>query len=72
MQWIIDHLPEIEAGVIAIGTAFLAWKVAGIITAVTTALAGMSVAEGIAAAKTWLLNTAMAANPVVVPILGPK
>ena len=68
VQWIIDHLPEIEAGVIAIGTAFLAWKVAGIITAVTTALAGMSVAEGIAAAKTWLLNTAMAANPVGIVV----
>ena len=68
VQWIIDHLPEIEAGVVAIGTAFLAWKVAGIITAVTTALAGMSVAEGIAAAKTWLLNTAMAANPIGIVV----
>ena len=64
IQWLIDHLPEIEACVIGIGTAFLAWKVAGIITAVTTALAGMSAAEAIAAAKTWLLNTAMLANPI--------
>lgn len=64
VQWIIDHLPEIEAGVIGIGVAFAAWKVAGIITAVTTALAGMSAAEVVAAAKTWLLNAAMAANPI--------
>ena len=64
VQWIINHLPEIEAGVIGIGVAFAAWKVAGIITAVTTALAGMSAAEVVAAAKTWLLNAAMAANPI--------
>lgn len=64
IEWIDDHLPEIEAGVIGIGVAFAAWKVAGIITAVTTALAGMSAAEAVAAAKTWLLNAAMAANPI--------
>ena len=64
IQWIIDHLPEIEAGVIGIGVAFAAWKVASIITAVTTALAGMSAAEVVATAKTWLLNTALLANPI--------
>lgn len=64
IQWIDDHLPEIEAGVIGIGAAFAAWKVASIISMVTTALAGMSAAEVVAAAKTWLLNAAMAANPI--------
>ena len=64
VQWLIDHLPEIEAGVVGIAVAFGAWKVAGIITAVTTALAGLSAAEVVAAAKTWLLNAAMAANPI--------
>ena len=64
INWLVKHLPEIEAGVVGIGTAFLAWKVVGIITAVTTALAGMSAAEVLAAAKTWLLNAAMAANPI--------
>lgn len=64
ISWVEDNLPEIEAGVIGIGVAFAAWKVASIITAVTTALAGMSAAEVVAAAKTWLLNAAMAANPI--------
>lgn len=64
IDWIIEHLPEIEAGVVGIAAAFAAWKITGIITAVTTALAGMSAAEVVAAAKTWLLNTAMAANPI--------
>ena len=64
IEWIEDNLPEIEAGVVGIAAAFAAWKITGIITAVTTALAGMSAAEVVAAAKTWLLNAAMAANPI--------
>ncbi|MBQ5825225.1 MAG: phage tail tape measure protein [Clostridia bacterium] len=64
IDWMTKHLPEIEAGIIAIGVAFATWKVAGLITAITTALAGMSAAEALAAAKTWLLNTALLANPI--------
>lgn len=62
--WMTEHLPEIEAGIVGIGVAFATWKVAGLITAITTALAGMSAAEVVAAAKTWLLNTALLANPI--------
>lgn len=64
LNWMIEHLPEIEAGIVGIGVAFAAWKVAGVINAITTALAGMSAAEALAAAKTWLLNTALLANPI--------
>lgn len=64
IDWMTKHLPELEAGIIGIGVAFATWKVAGLITAITTALAGMSAAEVVAAAKTWLLNAAMAANPI--------
>lgn len=64
IDWMTEHLPEIEAGIVGIGVAFATWKVAGLITAITTALAGMSAAEVVAAAKTWLLNAAMAANPI--------
>ena len=64
IDWMTKHLPEIEAGIIGIGVAFATWKVAGLITALTTALAGMSAAEALAAAKTWLLNTALLANPI--------
>ena len=64
IKWLIDHLPEIEAGVVGIAAAFAGWKIAGVITAITTALAGMSAAEAVAAAKTWLLNTALLANPI--------
>ena len=64
IDWMTEHLPEIEAGVVGIGVAFATWKVAGIISAVTAALAGMSAAEVVAAAKTWILNTALLANPI--------
>ena len=64
IQWLIDNLPIITAGVIGIATAFATWKFVGIITAVTTALKGMTIAEMAAAAKTWLLNTALLANPI--------
>lgn len=64
IDWMSEHLPEIEAGIVGIGVAFATWKVAGLITAITTALAGMSAAEVVAAAKTWLLNTALLANPI--------
>lgn len=63
-EWAKEHLPEIEALVAGIAAAFIGWKVASIISAITTALAGMSAAEAVAAAKTWLLNTALLANPI--------
>lgn len=63
-KWIVENLPGIEAGVTAIGAAFAAWKVVGIITAVTTALKGMSAAEILLAAKQAILNAVMLANPI--------
>lgn len=64
VKWVTDNLPEIEAGIIAIGAGFAAWKVVGIVTAVTTALKGLTVAEAAAVVKTKLLNVVMAANPI--------
>lgn len=64
VKWVSKNLPGIEAGVAAIGAAFAAWKVVGIVTAVTTALKGLTVAEAAAAVKAKLLNVVMAANPI--------
>lgn len=64
LSWISEHLPEIEAGVVGIAVAFATWKFVSLITAISTALAGMSAAEILATAKTWLLNTALMANPI--------
>lgn len=64
IKWVSKNLPGIEAGVAAIGAAFAAWKVVGIVTAVTTALKDLTVAEVAAAVKAKLLNVVMAANPI--------
>lgn len=64
LHWIIENLPTIEALIVGIGTAWATWQVVGLITAITTALEGMTAAEVLLAAKQWLLNTAMAANPI--------
>lgn len=64
VKWVSKNLPGIEAGVAAIGAVFAAWKVVGIVTAVTTALKGLTVAEAAAAVKAKLLNVVMAANPI--------
>lgn len=64
IEWIINNLPIIEALIVGIGAAFAAWKVVGIITAVTAALEGMTAAEIVLAAKQAILNAVMAANPI--------
>ena len=64
LGWIIDNKDIIIAGIVGMGTAFAVFKVASLITAVTTALQGMSVAQALVTAKQWLLNTAMLANPI--------
>lgn len=64
LHWIIENLPTIEALIVGVGTAWATWQVVGLITAITTALEGMTAAEVLLAAKQWLLNTAMAANPI--------
>ena len=64
VQLVVDHSAEFIAAVTGIATAFATWKFVGLINAVTTALKGMSAAEVITAAKTWLLNTALLANPI--------
>lgn len=65
-QWILDNKDSLIAGLAGIAAGFTAFKVAGAISAITTALQGMSVATALAAAKQWLLNTALLANPIIL------
>lgn len=62
--WIKDNSSLIIGALAGIASGFLAFKVAGLITAAATALSGFSVASALAAAKTWLLNSALLANPI--------
>lgn len=57
LQWIIDNKDYIIAGVAGIGAAFIAWKAFSIISAVTKALKGMTIAQA-------ALNLVMNANPI--------
>ena len=68
LGWIIDNKDTLIAGIVGIGTAFAVFKVVSLITAVTTALKGMSVAQMLVTAKQWLLNTALLSNPIALVV----
>lgn len=64
LQWIIDNKDILLAGIVAIGSAFVAWKVVGIIQGIvsaikiwTAATKGMTIAQK-------ALNLVMKANPI--------
>ena len=57
LQWMIDNKDLIIAGVVGIGAAFVAWKVVGIVQAVTKAMQGMTLAQA-------ALNLVMSLNPI--------
>ena len=67
-EWILDNKDYIIAGIVGIGAAFAGFKVVGLITAITTALSGMTVATALATAKQWLLNTALLSNPIALVV----
>lgn len=60
-QWIIDHKDILLAGIVAIGSAFAAWKIVGIITSVVKAIKNMSAAMKV-------LNAVMKANAIGIVI----
>jgi methyl-accepting chemotaxis protein len=68
LQWVIDHKDIIMAGIVGIGTAFLTWKVVGLITSITSAIKGMMLATEGATVAQKLLNLAMKANPIGIVI----
>jgi phage-related protein len=61
LTWIIENKDLIVAGIVAMGTAFAAFKVVTLIQSVTSALQGMSVAQA-------ALNAVMALNPIGIVI----
>lgn len=68
IQWIIDNKDTVLAGIVAIGSAFLAWKVVGIIQGIISAFKAWQLAtQGLTVAQR-LLNLVMAANPIGIII----
>ncbi len=56
-MWVIDNFDTISTLVIAVGAAFLTWKVVGIINGLITAIKALTATQ-------WALNAAMSANPI--------
>ena len=72
-EFFINNLPLIEAGIVGITTALIAFKAASAIGAIITAWQTYAAATEGATVAQWLLNVAMAANPVgllVAAIIG--
>lgn len=65
--WIVDHKTELIAALAGIGAAIIAWNIANVVSgvvALVSALKAMGAASAFAAAKQWLLNSALLANPI--------
>ena len=67
--WIIDNKEVLLSALTSIGAAFVAWKLASIVTGIVSlvkAIKIMGTAAAFAAAKQWLLNTALMSNPIAL------
>ncbi len=68
LQWVLDNKDEILAGIVGIGSAFVAWKAVSIIQGIVKAFKAWQIAtEGMTIAQK-LLNLAMKANPIGIII----
>ena len=68
LQWIIDNKDILLAGIVAIGSAFLAWKVTSIIQGIVKAFKAWTLATQGQTIAQKLLNAAMNANPIGIVI----
>lgn len=65
--WIVSHKTELIAALAGIGAAIVAWNIATVVTNIikmVQALKAMGLMAAFTAAKQWLLNTALLANPI--------
>lgn len=65
--WIVDHSDLVIAALAGIGAALVAWNIATVVTNIVKmvkAIKAMGAAAAFTAAKQWLLNTALFANPI--------
>lgn len=64
LKWILDNIKPITAGIVGLGAAFLAWKVAGIIQGIVGAMKAWTVATQGQTIAQRALNLVMKANPI--------
>ena len=68
LGWIADNGETIVSILAGIGAGFVAFKVASVINAVVAALTSFKAAATAGAAVQWLVNAAMAANPIMLVV----
>ncbi len=68
LGWIADNGETIVSVLAGIGAGFVAFKVASVINAVVAALTSFKAAATAGAAVQWLVNAAMAANPIMLVV----
>lgn len=68
LGWIKDNWTLIETGIVAIGAAFVTWKVVGMVEGVVNAIKAFKLANDGATISQWALNVAMNANPIGIII----
>lgn len=64
INWFIEHKDIVIAGILGIGSAFLAWKVASIISTCVGAMKALTLATQGQTIAQRLLNMVMSANPI--------
>ncbi len=62
--WLVDNADIIATGIVGIGTAMLTLNVANMIMKLSTAFKALEGATALAKVQTWLLNSALLANPI--------
>lgn len=67
-DWVSANAEPIAGALVAIGGGFAAFKVASVVSAVTSALQGFSFATTAAEIAQWALNVAMNANPIMIVV----
>lgn len=69
LGFILNNAGTIAAGLAAIGVGFVAFNVASMIQGVVTAFQAFKIAQEGATVAQWLMNAAMAANPVMIIVV---
>lgn len=62
--WLVDNADTITSGIVGIGTAMLTLNVVNMIMKLSTAFKALEGATALAKVQTWLLNSALLANPI--------
>lgn len=66
--WVMEHADLVRSLLVGIGTAFLVFKVAGIINSAVSAIKAFSLASKLAAVAQQALNLVMSANPIMLVV----